>query len=269
MKTAVTISLVEEARGGPFVFWDGLADGFAQAAKHGFDAVEIFAPDAGTVDRDELANLIKHSGLQVAAIGTGAGMVKHRLSLTDSLAEKRQAAIAFVRSMIEFGGRFNAPAIIGSMQGRWGDEVDKRTARLWLADALDQLGEYAAKFEVPLIYEPLNRYESNLINTLADAVDFINTHQISNVKLLADLFHMNIEETHLGDAIRSAATAIGHVHYVDSNRQAAGYAHTDFSAIAQALNDINYSGYLSAEVFPVPDSNSAAAKTMESIRRLF
>ena len=269
MKTAVTISLVEEARGGPFVFWDGLADGFEQAAALGFDAVEIFAPGPDAVNHVKLNGLIESTGLNVAAVGTGAGMVKHKLNLTDLAGTTRDSAVQFIKSMIDFGELYDAPAIIGSMQGRWGEHVDKPAALRFLGDNLSYLADYAEQKNLPLIYEPLNRYESNLINTLEEAVDFLSTKKLDNVKLLADLFHMNIEESDPAEAIRRAGDWIGHVHYVDSNRQAAGFGHTDFASIAKALKDINYSGYLSAEVFPLPDSKTAAAKTIESVKRFF
>jgi sugar phosphate isomerase/epimerase len=264
IRSAVTVSLVEEARGGPFVFWDGIPAACAKAAELGFDAIEIFAPSPEAVDQDELRSLLKKHGLAVAAVGTGAGMVKHGLSLTDPNRENRAAARGFIRQMIDFGGPFKAPAIIGSMQGRWGGELDLAGALDLLREALDELGPHAESHGVRLIYEPLNRYETNLIKTVADGVAFLKTLDTDNVKLLADLFHMNIEEANLADAIRAGKGFIGHVHFVDSNRQAAGLGHMDFAPIAAALKEIDYDGYASAEAFPIPDSDTTARKTIEA-----
>ncbi len=269
IKSAITVSLVAEARGGPFVFWDGLAAAFQRSAELGFDAVEIFAPGPEAVDPVELQGLIDQHALKVAAVGTGAGMVKHGLSLTDPDPAKRQAARDFVRQMIEFGGRFDAPAIIGSMQGKWGGALTREAALELLAEALNELGPQAEKFGVPLIYEPLNRYETNLIKTMADGAGYLRSLKTKNVKLLADLFHMNIEEANLAEALRTAAGDIGHVHFVDSNRQAAGLGHMDYPPIVAALKEINYAGYLSAEAFPVPDADTAAVKTIEAFNKFF
>lgn len=269
IKSAITVSLVEEARGGPFVFWDGIPAACARSAELGFDAIEIFAPSHDTVDRDELTALLKEYNLKVAAVGTGAGMVKHGLSLADPSPAKRDAAKEFIRQMIDFGGPFGAPAIIGSMQGKWGGDLDLDGALALLREALDELGPYAARHDVPLIYEPLNRYETNLIKTVADGVSFLKTLSTDNVKLLADLFHMNIEEADLASAIRAGQGYIGHVHFVDSNRQAAGRGHMDFAPIAEALIETNYDGYASAEAFPIPDSETTAVKTIETFNRYF
>ncbi|WP_404306614.1 TIM barrel protein [Neorhodopirellula lusitana] len=268
IQSAITVSLVEEARGGPFVYWNGLEDAFDRAAKLGFDAVEIFAPGPDAVSHAELKSLTERTGLKVAAVGTGAGMVKHGLSLTDADPSKRKAARDFVRSMIDFGGPVGAPAIIGSMQGRWGGDLSLDGALDYLAEALDELGPHAATYNVPLIYEPLNRYETNLIRTVDEGVKFLKRLKTDNIKLLADLFHMNIEEANVADALRQGGDAIGHIHFVDSNRQAAGLGHTDFAQIIEALRSIGYDGYLCAEAFPLPDSDTAAQKTIEAFKSL-
>lgn len=268
MKSAVTVSLVPEARGGPFVFWDDLAGSIRQAAELGFDAIELFPPDADAVDPDHLRNLLDDNELSLAAVGTGAGWVRHKLSFTSPDESVREKAVAFAKRMMEFAAQLHAPIIIGSMQGRWGDSVTKQVALRYLGNALFKLDEHAADLETTVLYEPINRYETNLINTLGEGVQLLTGIAARNVKLLADLFHMNLEEVNLAEAIRSAGPHIGHVHFADSNRSAAGKGHTDFAAIVAALRETGYEGYLSAEVFPLPDSTAAARQTIETFRRL-
>jgi sugar phosphate isomerase/epimerase len=269
IRTAITCSLVAEAKAGPFVYHEGLTKAFESAAQHGFDAIEIFAPAADAVDDDELKRLISKTGLSVAAVGTGAGMIKHGLSLCDADSAIRARARLFIRSMIEFGAKWKAPAIIGSMQGKWGGEVSRDCALNMLGESLEELGKCAAARDLPLFYEPLNRYETNLLKTVGQSVDFLRGLRCDNVQLLADLFHMNIEEADVAQAIRAGQGFIGHVHFVDSNRLAAGLGHTDFGPIISALQDIQYQGYLSVEAFPLPDADTCAKKTMETRRRFF
>jgi sugar phosphate isomerase/epimerase len=268
MRTAVTLCQVPEAAAGPFVFHEPLAQGFALAKETGFDDVELFLPGPNAFSIDEIKALSQTHALGIAAVGTGAGMVKHGLSLTDPSLEKRVAALDFLERMIAFGGQLGAPAILGSMQGKWGGEVSKEQALEWLADALRIAGKAAAKYNVPFIYEPLNRYETNLINRLTDGADFIEAHSLENIVLLADLFHMNIEETDLAASLRAAAKHVGHVHYADSNRRAMGLGHTDPKPIIAALKEIGYDGHLSAEILPLPDPKSAATQTIQSIRSI-
>jgi sugar phosphate isomerase/epimerase len=267
MKSAITISLVAEAKGGPFVFWDDLAAGCRKAKELGFDAVEVFPPGPDAIDPDALRGLLDDNGLSLAAVGTGAGWVKHKLTLTSPDEATREKAIAFIRSIMELAAQFEAPAIIGSMQGRAADSVTKPIALRYLGNALFKLDDWAADLGVAVLYEPLNRYETNLINTLAEGVQFLKGLATQNVKLLADLYHMNIEETNLADALQAAGPYVGHIHFADSNRKAAGLGHTDFTPIVGALRKIGYGGYLSAEVFPLPDPDAAAKQTIESFRK--
>ncbi|MBP9900041.1 MAG: sugar phosphate isomerase/epimerase [Verrucomicrobia bacterium] len=267
MKSAVTISLVPEARGGPFVFWDDLVAGCAHAAELGFDAVEIFPAGADALDAADVAKLLGAHGLKCAAVGTGAGWVGHKLRLTDPDAAVRRRAVEFVGQIIDAAGTLGAPAIIGSMQGRWGDGVTREQALDWLGEALATLAEGAVRYRVPLLYEPLNRYETNLFNRQGEAARFLRTLRSPNVRLLCDLFHMGIEEFSIADALRAAGPLVAHVHFADSNRQAIGWGHTDMAPIMAALREVDYAGYLSAEVLPLPDSVSAARQTMESFRR--
>jgi sugar phosphate isomerase/epimerase len=266
MKSAVTVSLVPEARGGPFVYWDDLAAGCRAAAALGFDAVEVFPPGPDAIDPAALRALLDDNGLSLAAVGTGAGWVKHKLSLTSPDEVVRDKAVAFVRSVMDLAARFDAPAIIGSMQGRWEGAVTKPVALRYLGNALFKLDEHALDLGTTLLYEPLNRYETNLVNTLGDGVQLLTGIGAQRVKLLADLYHMNIEEADLADALRAAGPHVGHVHFADSNRGAAGFGHTDFAPIVAALGEIGYAGYLSAEVLPLPDSDAAARRTIETFR---
>jgi sugar phosphate isomerase/epimerase len=268
VKSAITISLVPEARGGPFVYWDDLAAGFAAAARHGFDAVEIFPPAANAVSIGTARELMEKHSLKVAAVGTGAGWVKHKLRLTDPDPAVRAKAREFICGIINLAGYLGAPAIIGSMQGRWEGAVSREQALEWLAEELKALSERSAAHGQVLLYEPLNRYETNLLNRNADAADFVTQRGLKNVRLLCDLYHMNIEEQNLAESLGQTGLLVGHVHFADSNRRAIGFGHTDAAPIAAALRHIGYSGYLSAEVLPLPDGDSAARQTIASFRKV-
>ncbi|HVC98898.1 MAG TPA: sugar phosphate isomerase/epimerase family protein [Pirellulales bacterium] len=269
IRSSVTISLVPEARGGPFVIWDDLPAACGQARDLGFDAIEIFPPDPEAIDVGRLRTLLADHGLALAAVGTGAGWVKGRLHLCLPGAAARTKARAFVRSIIDVAGALGAPAIIGSMQGRSGDGVDQVTATGYLAEALEDLGEHARQYAVPLVFEPLNRYETNMVNTLGAGTRLLERLSTRNVALLADLFHMNIEEDSIPRAISAGAGHIGHVHFVDSNRRPAGLGHIDYPPIVAALAGIGYSGFASAEALPYPDSRAAAQQTIKAFKQFF
>jgi len=269
IKSSVTISLVPSLTGGPWIYWDKLDISIPKAKETGFDAIELFTASADAVKTEDLSNLLSENDIELAAVGSGAGRVLHQYHLTHPESEIRTKARSFIKEMIDFGGTFGAPVIIGSMQGELNKQTDQEESYSWLAEGLTELSKHSASHGVNLIYEPLNRYETNIFNRLGDAVSFLKQHQIENVDLLADLFHMNIEETSIPETIRETKDYIGYVHFADSNRRPVGMGHTDMAGIAQALIEIDYNGYVSAEAFAYPDPDSAAQQTIDSFRQFF
>lgn len=264
MKSAITVSLVPEAAGGPFVFWDGLEGAFRQADRLGFDGVEIFAPEPAAIPVRDVSALMARYRQAVAAVGTGAGWVKHRLHLCHPDAEVRSRARDFIVAMTARAGALCAPAILGSMQGRVEPGVEREQALDWLAEGLEVAQSAASATGNVFLYEPLNRYETNLFNSQLDAAVFLKERGLNGVRILADLFHMNIEEADLPETLSKLGASLGHVHFADSNRRAVGFGHIDITEIVATLKTMSYAGYLSAEVLPYPDSITAAQRTIDS-----
>ena len=266
MGAAVTVSLVPEVRGGPFVFWDGIPAACAAASRIGFHGLEVFPHTADRVPVAELRTALDHHGLTLAAVGTGAGGVVHGLSLADRDAAGRQRAVAYVRAIIELAATFGAPAIVGSVQGRSAAGEAREAALARLTDSMAQLGEAAAAAGGRLLLEPLNRYETDLCNTLAQAGAVIASTGSDRIAVLADLFHMNIEEPDIAASLVAAGRLLGHIHFVDSNRRPPGFGHLAYAPIAAALRAADYRGWASVEAFPYPDPEAAARQTMHSYR---
>jgi sugar phosphate isomerase/epimerase len=269
IKSAVTIALVPEIKTGPWIFWENLEESMCKAADLGFDAIELFTASGNAIETNTLKELLNQYKLQLAAVGTGAGKVVHGLTLTDPDSTIRENAIEFIKEMMEFGGLFNAPTIIGSMQGNAVQGYSHSQSIGLLAEGLHVLDQHAASLGVKLIYEPLNRYETNLMNNLDDAAAFIESNKFKNTVLLADLFHMNIEEADPAASIQKNSQHIGHVHFADSNRKPIGFGHTQMEPIANALTASGYDGYVSAEAFPWPNPDLAAAQTIRSFNEFF
>ncbi len=269
IKSAVTIALVPQIKTGPWIFWKDLEEGMKKAHDLGFDGIELFTPSPDLMEIEYLHELLEKYSLELAAVGTGAGKVLHGLTLTDPDPSIRHRAISFIEGMIRFGAACGAPAIIGSMQGHALSGNSRSRSLNWLKESLKELGALAKSLDTFLIYEPLNRYETNLINKLSDGTRLIKEAEADGVKLLADLFHMNIEETDLATAIQENASSIGHIHFADSNRSPIGAGHTDMNPIAEAIKEGGYEGFISAEAFPNPNPDAAAKMTIDSFNQFF
>lgn len=264
-RVAVTLSLVPQAGNGPFIFWNDIHRTCKTASELGFSGIELFPSTAREVPVAKLRECLSSNGLALAAVGTGAGNVLQGLSLSDPDLSQRQSAIDFVRAILDLAAEFKCSAIVGSMQGSSTNTETRKDGLSRLVDSLSHISEHATS-ESGVFLEPLNRYETNLCNTLEDGIEIIKKVGNQHLSLLADLFHMNIEEEEIGASLGAAGHYIGHLHFVDSNRRPAGCGHLSYAPIAAALRTIRYSGWVSAEAFPYPDSTEAAYQTINAYR---
>src|SRR5262249_39564180 len=159
----------------------------ATASALGFKAIEIFPRSAEELDIKLLEKLLKRHELKVAAIGTGAGWLLRKLSLSDPDQKIRKEAQKFVLRLVTVAARFGAPAIGGWMQGGRENVIGERGLG-WLGESLGEVGGRGEKVGGGLLFEPLNRYETNLVNRVIDGAQLLQSCGAENVKLLCDLF---------------------------------------------------------------------------------
>ncbi len=267
MKLSITLSLLPSSPQRPFVLGPDVDAGFRLAAELGYDAVEIFPPSLEALAEADLSGCIAKYGIPVSTIGTGGGAVSLGLTLVDPDPAIRQRAEAYIEGIVQAASELDAAAIIGSMQGRANGRPAENVREL-LAASLVRLAERARQLGQPLIFEPLNRYESDLANTLDEAAGLCELAAVENLVLLADLFHMNIEEADIDGSLQKHANAIGHVHFVDSNRRAGGWGHTDLESALRVLHAVGFSGYFAVEAFPLPDAHACARQAVAHFQSL-
>jgi len=154
------------------------------------------------------------------------------------------------------------PITIGLIRGVLPlDQALQEEARKRALDGLAQFAAYAESLGLGLYLEPINRYETNFINSIAQGLEVLKEIGAKNILLLADTFHMNIEEVDMAEALRTAGDRLGYVHFADSNRHAPGSGHIDFEPILAALRKMGYKGFLTVEILPLPNDFSAAQRS--------
>ncbi len=166
----------------------------------------------------------------------------------------RANGMAYVRHCIEAAYTLGATRVCGPLYaavGRtWQATPDERAQYMDLLVAqLKELAVHAGDHGVVLGVEPLNRFETSVLNLTADAIAVVDRVAHPACGLLLDTFHMNIEERSIGDAIRSAGPRLKHVHACENDRGAPGSGHVPWTEVAQALRDIKYSDGLVIESF--------------------
>ncbi len=240
-----------------------LSERFQRAAECGLDGIELaFGRRARVYDlHAEIEAAMAASGLPVGSIcGTYEGPIIH-----PDPAE-RESRLADVIRTLEFADEIGArgvilvpifastfmPEISPPMPdlSPYADE-DTLITQLLLA-LLAEAMERSVDGKAAIYLEPLNRYEATYLNTVGKAADLCRAADHPRIQLMADLFHMNIEEADIPASLRAVAPHLGHVHLADSQRRLPGNGHTDFVGAFRALREIEFDGWLALECGRTP-----------------
>ncbi len=265
MRKSIVVS-TPEAKFSALAFKDDFARSIKKVAELGYEGVELAIGDPSKVDREKIHRLVKSYHLEVPAIGTGQAYGEEGLSFSHPQLEIRKEAVERIKDHITFAAKFSAQVIIGLIRGKVEAGVSREHAEQWILDCIQGCARRAQKLGVSLTIEPLNRYETNFLNTIAETIDFVEKMNLSNIGILIDTFHMNIEEASIYESIKKSKDYLSHVHVADSNRWAPGSGHLDFTRIIKTLEEIDYKGYISAEILPLPNPDSAASLAIEHLR---
>ncbi|MGQ9472573.1 MAG: 5-keto-L-gluconate epimerase [Candidatus Caldatribacteriaceae bacterium] len=262
-KLSFAVSL-QKTRFGAIAFGDSFAQIVLELQKLGYQGIELAIRNPEEIDQEKSTQTIHEAGLVVPAIGTGQAFLEEGLSLSSLKNEIRQKAVQRIKSHILFAAPLNSLVIIGLIRGNLPKEDKEREKALdCLKESLLECSVFAQKKGVRLVIEPLNRYEVNFLNTVEETLSFVSSLGCPNIGILADSFHMNIEETDLYQSISKTKGFLWHFHIADSNRWAPGFGHTDFIPLFKALRDIQYQGFISAEILQKPNFQEAARQTIQ------
>jgi sugar phosphate isomerase/epimerase len=244
------------------------------ARRMGYDGVELRGTDPIEV-RARLPELEK-------AVAQGAVFTSYCV-ISDLFigawdADRREAAIELMKVIIDVAGAIGAngavtPASYGMHSNFLPPFEAKRDVTEDIAvlrAGLDVLGDYAHGAGTLVLLEPLNRYEDHMINTLDQGVELLKIVNHPSVKLMADLYHMNIEEADSAAAIDAAMPYVAHVHLADSNRLEPGLGHTNFAPPFAILNKHEFTGTCAIECIlsgPKDETIAAALSHLKSAEK--
>ena len=238
----------------------------AKIAGWGYDGVELAIRDPRLVEAGELERVVGGHGLALPAIGTGQAWGEEKLSFTSDTASVREAAVQRINSHMPLAARLNAVVILGLIRGITPSGQSHQRSMEYLIEAIKECAAAAGGTGVRLALEPLNRYETDLIHTVAEGLDLVERIGAENFGLLLDTFHMNLEEPGIEDSIRACGDRVFHFHVADSNRWYPGAGHLDFASILGTLAESGYEGFVSGEFMPLPDADTAAERGIAHLR---
>lgn len=223
---------------------------FSQYKKWGFDTVEIPIEDPSHIDPVKLKAAAAKAGL---AIGSVCACMGPGRDLRGSATDQR-TGIAYVKAIIDQAAVMGCPKVIGPVYSVVGkaDAVEPKQQKKefdLVVKNLKGLARYAAKKGIEIDVEPLNRFETDFLNTCDQGLKLIRAVKEPNVKLHLDTFHMNIEEKNQATAIKKAGKLLGHFHACGSDRGTPGNDHIDWVPIVKALKSVGYKGDVVIESF--------------------
>jgi len=269
IKTSATLPVQFDTCFSPFHFYE-FDTGLEWVKDNGFDGVELVISKPLEVDINFLNKKLYKLSLEVSTIATGQSVALEGISLTDDSETVRKKAvdriIEHINLSTELVGRPNVT--IGLIRGK-GDSGSKNILLDIFKKELIKCIDYAARKNIVLNLEPINRYETVMLNSCDDTLDFLKMlGSPKNTGILYDTFHSNIEDADMLNALQKIKGNISHVHFADSNRHLPGKGHIDFKSIYKKLAEIKYDGYVSIETLNLPDSEDIkknAGKAMKSI----
>lgn len=237
-------------------------------ARYGFEGVEFWGRDVRE-RMDEIKAEMARSPLKVSTICAG-----YRGSPLSADPEERNVAVEDTKALLEaatdlgavgliFVPVFGPPKLPDLSPYKKAEELEEELLLTLLYD----LARHAEKVGSVVLLEPLNRYETHFIRTLDQAVEYVEEVDSPGVRIMADFFHMNIEEADIAESIRKAGKYIYHVHLADSNRVLPGWGHTDFKAGFAALKEAGFDKFMAMECSVPGDPEEDLLKSVAYLRQ--
>ena len=230
----------------------------------GFDIIEVAVEQKDLVDWAKLKNLVKQTGLQVTI--SGAFGPERDISNTDPII--REKGLQYIKECIEIAKFMESPIFGGPVYSSVGktrfiSDDQKKRERDWCIENLLKVSKIADDCGIIVGVEPLNRFETDMINTADQALSLVKEVNHPNIKVSLDTFHCNIEEKSIPDTIRKVGKELlCHIQANESDRGTPGTGNVDWIGIKQALDDIGYDKAIVIETFGAVSEEIAKAASI-------
>jgi D-psicose/D-tagatose/L-ribulose 3-epimerase len=232
-----------------------------KAKDMGYDILEVAVEDRNLIAWKKLKEKAKEAGIAI----TISGAFGEQRDISSTNPAYRQEGLDYIIDCIRIAEEMESPVFTGPLYSAVGktrlvSAEQKKQERDWCLEQLDKAGKLAASSGVQLGVEPLNRFETDMVNTVDQALSIVKELSHPNIKVSLDTFHCNIEEKNIPDAIRKIGKELlCHVQGNESDRGTPGTGHLDWTGINIALKEIGYNGAIVLETFGAPSKELAKA----------
>lgn len=249
------------------VFRDNLEASMKKAAALGYDGVELALLSKEQVNIKDIKRVTAQYNLEIPVVSTGQVFAEGGMWFTSDDSAIREKAKKQFSGLMDVAAEFGADINIGRLRGFISEEQTFKQAENNFIECLLPLADRAKELGIKILIEPVNRYEINYINSCTDGVSLLDKLELPEVKLMPDVFHMNIEDVNIADTLKRYKDYIGYVHFADNTRFAPGKGHLNFPEIINALKAVSYNGYIGVEILPKPTPDEAAEQAVKFLRK--
>lgn len=235
----------------------------AQFREWGADFIEFAVHEPEKIDPAALSQAVEAAGMENCPV---CGMFPPDRDLRGT-EEQQQTSLEYLNRLIDLAAAIGSSTVAGPMYSSVGrcnlhTESERQEQKDRVARNLEKACVRAEQAGVTLMMEPLNRFETDFMNTLEQGRQMIEKVGSPALKLLVDTFHMNIEEDDSAQAIREAGDAVGHFHASGSHRGIPGRDQVNWTGVFKALKDIGYPGDMAIETFSTDNDTIARAASI-------
>ncbi len=227
----------------------------------GYDIIEIAVEDKNIIDWTFIKEVAKDLDLKI----TISGAFGQERDISSTNPAYRKLGKEYIIDCIKIAEDVESPIFGGPVYSAVGktrlvSPEQKKQERAWCVETLIEISEIASDYGVVVGLEPLNRFETDMVNTVDQALSIVREVGSPNLKIVLDTFHSNIEEKDIPASVRKIGKELlCHVQGNESDRGTPGTGHLEWEGIRDALNEIGYDGAVVIETFGQPSKELAAA----------
>lgn len=231
----------------------------------GFQGVEFMTINPSELDWGHIEKAATRNDLDIVLVCTGEIYGQQGLTFMDPDENIRLQAIKRVKEMMDFAAYFGAMINIGRVRGQYRDTLPRGLSYQYALEGFKSIAEYGEKKNVKIAIEPVTYMQTNFINTAAEAIQICKEVGSEQLKIMLDLFHLNIEEKDILQTIRDSKDYNIHIHLADNNRRYPGMGGFDFEKILRTINETGYKGAVCTEIYQLPNQLEAAQGTARTL----
>lgn len=231
----------------------------------GFQGVEFMTINPLKLDWAHIEKAATRNDLDIVLVCTGEIYGQQGLTFMDPDENIRLHAIKRVKEMMDFAAYFGAMINIGRVRGQYRDTLPRGLSYQYALEGFKSIAEYGEKKNVKIAIEPVTYMQTNFINTAAEAIQICKEVGSEQLKIMLDLFHLNIEEKDILQTIRDSKDDMIHIHLADNNRRYPGMGGFDFEKILGTIHETGYKGAVCTEIYQLPNQLEAVQGTARTL----